>query len=72
MNKFKKLLLLCAAFMATISIAACGGMDNTASSSPDSSEPAGENSSPDESSPDESSPDESSPDEENPDGPTEE
>ena len=66
MKKFKKLLLLCAAFMATISIAACGG-DTPSSSSPDSSEPAVENSSPDE-----SSPDESSPDEENPDGPTEE
>ena len=62
MKKLKKLLLLCAAFMATISIAACGGADITSSSSPDSSEPAIENSSPD----DETSSDET------PDGPSEE
>ena len=45
MNKLKKFLLLCAAFAATLGVAACGGVDTTSSSSPNESSPAIEDSS---------------------------
>ena len=45
MNKLKKFLLLCAAFAATLGVAACGGDTTSSSSDAQSSEPAIENSS---------------------------
>ena len=45
MNKLKKFLLLCAAFAATLGVAACGGDMTSSSSDAQSSEPGIENSS---------------------------